>query len=435
MNRETIFALSTPPGTGAVAVIRLSGLRATAALEALSGTLPAPRVTALRTIRHPGSSEMIDRAMVFWHQGPASFTGEDMVEFHTHGSPAVVRSLLSALGSMKGLRLAEPGEFTRRAYLNGKLDLLAAEGLADLVRANTARQQRQALFQASGVAGAVIRDWGSRLRRSLALLEASLDFADDAPDAVELAEGGFMDCVNVRQEILQQLGRASSAERLRSGYRVVLCGPPNSGKSSLFNRLVGDEAAIVTPVAGTTRDLLRADLDVGGLPVILFDSAGIRTTEDAIEAEGVRRALQAADGSDLVVWVSSPDGVHDHLPEFDSSPLWVWNKSDLGVAAPHGHLAVSCVSGDGLEAFRELLAARLEAETGWGEPPVVTRLRHRTLLENAAVALEGIGSAGEPPEVNAERLRACLQAFDELMGKTTPEDILDVVFREFCIGK
>jgi tRNA modification GTPase len=373
--------------------------------------------------------------LVFWHKAPASFTGEDMVEIQTHGSPAVIRLLLDALGSMRGLRLAEPGEFTKRAFLNGKLSLLEAEGLADLVRANTSRQLRQAVFQASGVSGGVIADWGTRVRRSLAFVEAALDFGEDATTADDMALSGLGDAGLVRSEIDAGLVCAAKAERLRDGFSVVLAGPPNSGKSSLFNRLVGHDAAIVTSIAGTTRDLLRADLDFEGIPLTVFDSAGIRSTENLIEREGVRRSMEAVESADLVVWVVAPGVIAHDPPDFDSPPIQVWNKSDLVADPPEGFIALSCISGEGLERLRQAIVARLESETAWGEPPVATRVRHRRLLGQASSALALVETAAEPLEVKAERLRACLAAFDELMGKTTPEDILDVVFREFCIGK
>jgi tRNA modification GTPase len=435
MNRETIFALSTAHGNSGVAVVRLTGPRAARTLGVLTGRLPPPRKTALRTVLDPRSGETIDQCLVFWHQAPASFTGEDLAEIHTHGSPAVVRLLLGVLGSMQGLRPAEPGEFTRRAFLNGKMSLIEAEGLADLVRANTSRQLRQAVFQTSGVAGAIVSDWGKRVRHALAYVEAALDFAEDVEASDDMARSGLHDAGRVRSEIEAGLGRSGKAERLREGFRVLLAGPPNSGKSSLFNRLVGEEAAIVTPLAGTTRDLLRADLELGGIPVSLIDSAGIRSTEDLIEREGVRRSTEAAGFVDVVIWVLAPDGPMQEPPTLDSPPIQVWNKSDLEAKPPDGFIGISCKSGSGLEELRAALVARLESETGWGEPALVTRARHRRLLQDASLALSSVESGEGPLELKAERLRACLAAFDELMGRTTPEDILDVVFREFCIGK
>ena len=437
MSLDTIFALSTPPGSGAVAVVRISGCLARSTLAALAGSLPEPRKTVLRTLHDPISGTALDRALVFWHEGPASFTGEDVSEIHTHGSPAVVKMLLSALGALPGLRLAEPGEFTRRAFLNGRMTLLEAEGLADLVRANTIRQQGLALHQASGAAGVTIEGWRAALRESLAKTEAALDFGEDAPEADVAARNSLSVALKVRNEIAISLRHSEKAHRLRDGFRVVLCGPPNSGKSSLFNRLAGAEMAIVAPTAGTTRDLVRADLDFGGLPVTIVDSAGLRVADDLIEREGMRRSREAARGADLVIWVSSPDssgGSPD--PDIDSAPLWVWNKSDLGFPPPsRASIAVSCYTGLGLDVLRSAIAQRLETETGWGEAPVATRLRHRRRLEAAFAALAVLECSGVALELIAESLRSCLAEFDELVGVTTTDDILDAVFREFCIGK
>lgn len=435
MSHDTIFALSTPPGSGAVAVVRISGRLARSTLVTLAGGLPEPRTTVLRTLHEPVSGSALDRALVFWHAAPASFTGEDVSEIHTHGSPAVVKLLLSVLGSLPGLRLAEPGEFTRRAFLNGKMTLLEAEGLADLVRANTVRQQCLAFHQASGAAGTIVDGWRVALRGALAKIEAALDFSEDVPEADLAARESLSVMLSVRSEIAGSLRRSEKAYQLRDGFRVVLCGPPNSGKSSLFNRLVGTEMAIVAPTAGTTRDLVRADLDFGGLPVTVFDSAGLRVADEMVEREGVRRSREAARGADLVIWVSSIDAPGLPDLDIDSAPLWVWNKSDLGFSPPQPSIAVSSLTGVGLDELRSAIAQRLESETGWGEPPVATRLRHKRRLEQAFEAMAVVERSGMALEVIAESLRSCLDAFDELVGVTTPDDVLDDVFREFCIGK
>lgn len=435
MGAKTIFALSTPAGRGGVAVVRISGPHAAGVLTALCSSLPAPRRTSLRQVRDPATGQLIDDALVFWHEGPGSFTGEDLAEIQVHGSLAVVKLLLAVLARQPGLRLADPGEFARRAFLNGKLTLLQAEGLADIVRSNTVRQLRAAQFQTSGASSATVARWGQAVCRSLAWIEAVLDFSDDVPDGDKAVRSALAEAHQVHGEIRVELTRSVSSQKLREGFKVVLCGPPNSGKSSLFNRLSGAEMAIVDEFAGTTRDLIRAELDFDGVPVTLFDSAGIRSTGDRIEREGVRRALDLVGTADVIVWVDAPDVAAERPDHFDSVPIWIWNKADLGAPAPPGMVAVSCRTGDGLNSLREAIMDRLVAETGWGEPAVATRVRHRAKLEQAAAALAANETPGILLEIVAEHLRACLSAFDELMGRTTPEDILDVVFREFCIGK
>ncbi len=452
--RPTIFALSTPPGRAGVAVLRISG-PATAEVVArlLGGPLPSPRRAQLATLRWPGgegrggeerAGEAIDRGLVLWFPGPGSYTGEDMAELHLHGSRAVVAAALDCLGA-EGLRLAEPGEFTRRAFDNGKLDLSAAEGLADLIDAETEAQRRQALGQALGALAEVTEAWRDRAVAALAHIEAAIDFPDeDLPDAlpaeVRQAVAGL--AAEVADCLAQRGG-----ERLRAGYQVVLLGPPNSGKSSLLNALARRDAAIVSETAGTTRDVIEVHLDLGGYPVTLIDTAGLREAgagpQEAIEREGIRRALARAGAADLQVAVFDATATPEPavLGVLAPEALVVLNKVDLAPAAvgavPSGQetLRLSALTGENLEGLIGAIERRARRALGaGGESPLVTRARHREALEACAAAL-GRGAALAEPELMAEELRGAVQALGRITGRVDVEDVLDLVFRDFCIGK
>lgn len=525
---DTIFALSSGRGPSAVAVIRISGPMAEAALKAVSGRTRTPeaRQAAFARIRHPQTGEPIDEALVLWFPGPRSETGEDVVELQLHGGRAVVASTLAALSAIDGLRPAEAGEFTRRAFENGKLDLTAVEGLADLVMAETETQRRQAYRQMKGALGARAEEWRRKLIDALALVEAGIDFSDEGDVPKNLAAPAQEVARGLAAEIAGALADSRRGERLREGMVVAIAGPPNAGKSTLLNRIARREAAIVSPYAGTTRDVIEVHLDLDGYPVTLLDTAGIRETDDPVEMEGVRRARERAAAADLVLWVvdaSAPvpaGGAAARVPSAGVSPggeqhaaraaassgqtaegdsgeaaeatvkteelaltpsqaIWlVQNKIDLisgaaerselgeqskqrteGLFQPNEQLTgmvnrslneknesgyhtyefkfrLSAVSGEG---FGTLLAALAERAAKWlgGEPALVTRERHRIALERTKEALEHAASPelAERDDLIAEELRTAATSLGRLTGRVDVEDILDVIFRDFCVGK
>ncbi|MCK8786036.1 tRNA uridine-5-carboxymethylaminomethyl(34) synthesis GTPase MnmE [Roseomonas sp. NAR14] len=435
---RTIFALATGAARAAVAVLRLSGPGSGPALERLAGRRPAPRLATLRRLRDPDTGEVLDQALLLWFPGPRSYTGEDAAELHLHGGPAVVAGVAAALGRL-GLRQAEPGEFTRRAFLNGRMDLTAAEGIADLVAAETPAQRRQALRQAEGGLAALYDGWTVRLTRLLARQEAAIEFVEeDLPadlDALVLAEAAAL-----RGDIAAHLDDGGRGERLRDGVEVAIVGAPNAGKSSLLNALAGREAAIVSARAGTTRDVVEVRLELAGVPVTLADTAGLREAADEIEAEGIRRALERAGRADLVLAVFAADRAPDAetLAQCRDGALAVASKTDLAAAPDRlGGLVpvgVSARTGEGLSALRARLEARVREIAGLGEAPALTRPRHRAAL-GEAVAWLAEAEAAALPEVRAEALRAALRALGRLTGRVGVEAVLDSVFREFCIGK
>ncbi|GGC26680.1 tRNA modification GTPase MnmE [Siccirubricoccus deserti] len=438
MDHPAIFALASGVGRAAVAVVRVSGAGTPGILQALAGGLPEPRLATLRRLRHPGSGETLDRALVLWFPGPASYTGEDSAELHLHGGPAVIAGVAEALVAA-GARPAEPGEFTRRAFLNGKLDLTAAEGIADLIDAETAAQRRQALRQAGGALATLYGGWATRLTALLARQEAFIEFEDeDLPagldDAVALAAAGL------RAEILTHLADGQRGERLREGLEVAILGAPNAGKSSLLNALAGREAAIVSARAGTTRDVVEVRLDLGGVPVTLADTAGLREAADEIEAEGVRRARRRAEDADLIIAVFAADQAPDAetLAWVRPGTLVLANKTDLA-AAPvmiggQPALGLSLRSEEGLAALRQRLAEEAATRAGLAAEAVLTRPRHRAALAEAAGWLAELETA-PLPELRAEALRAALRALGRITGQVGVEAVLDAVFGEFCIGK
>jgi tRNA modification GTPase len=425
---ETIFALSTARGRAAIAVIRVSGPAAGQALTMLAGPLPAPRRAALRSLR--ADDEVIDQALVLWFPGPASETGEDLAEFQVHGGPAVVGGVLDGLAQIPGCRLAEPGEFTRRAFLAGKLDLTGVEGLADLIAAETAVQRRQAMAQMDGQTARSVADWAARSLRSLAYAEAAIDFADE-----ELPGDLMAGVQEVAREIALEIGSTLAdgrrGERIRDGLSIALIGPPNTGKSSLLNCLAGREAAIVSSQAGTTRDVIEVHLDLAGYPVILADTAGLREAQDPIEAEGIRRAQARAGAADLKILVlDSADVSRETWPAHD---LLVWNKCDLAPAPDNGGIAVSARTGTGIDDLLTACAARAADLLG-GPAPIVTRARHREALVTAAAAFDRAANGTEPALI-AEDLRSAVRSLGRITGRVDVEDLLDVIFRDFCIGK
>jgi tRNA modification GTPase len=431
---DTIFAVASGDGRAAVAVLRLSGPRTGALLDRMCGHRPAPRVAALRTVRD-ADGEVLDRALVVWFPGPASYTGEDCGELQLHGGRAVVEGAADALAALGG-RPAEPGEFTRRAFLNGRMDLIEAEAVADLVEAETSAQRRQALRQLSGALGELYRGWSDRLTRLLARQEALIDFPDeDLPPEVEAAN--LVELAALHGEIAAHLDDGRRGERLREGLVFAIAGAPNVGKSTLLNALAGRDAAIVSPHAGTTRDVLEVRVVLGGVPVTLLDTAGLRETSDPVEAEGVRRALARAADADLRVIVR--DGMRDEVRDgMEVAPgagqIVVANKADLGTSAGAADLVISALTGDGMAALRARLALEARRLTGAGGPPALTRARHRAALSEAAARLAD-AVAAPLPELRGEDLRSALSALGRITGRVGAEAVLDAVFSQFCIGK
>ena len=434
MNGETIFALATPPGRSAVAVVRLSGPATADALRSLTRRAPPPpRRASLRTLRD-GAGEALDSALVLWTPGPASYTGEDAAELHLHGGPAVVAAVLGALAA-SGLRAAAPGEFTRRAFANSRLDLAEAEGVADLVDAETDAQRRQALAQLGGALAARQAQWRSWLVEAAAQLEAAVDFPDEDLPA-QVAARAAPPLHRLRADLLAGIDDRRG-ERVRDGFRIALLGAPNAGKSSLLNALAGREAAIVTSVPGTTRDVVEVVLDLAGRRVVLADTAGLRDTDDLIEAEGVRRARAWAAAADLRLWVVEPGASLQAPPEVQPGDLHVRSKADLAATGEDGSaLSVSVVRPGGLDALRQELVQRVEAETCGDAPVTVTRIRHREALAAALVEVDrALADAPRAPELAAEGVRRAARALGRLTGEIDADAVLDEVFASFCIGK
>ncbi len=453
MPAETIYAPSTAPGPAGLAVIRLSGPQAGAALTALTGkalphALPRPRVATRATLRD-AAGEALDDALVLWFPGPGSFTGEDVAELHIHGGRAVLAAILKALAEIPGLRLAEPGEFSRRAFEHGKLDLTAAEGIADLIHAETEAQRRQGLRQMQGELGRLYEGWRAALMRALAHLEADIDFPDeDLPEGVAAAVRP--EITVLRNAIADHLADNRRGERLREGVAVVILGPPNAGKSSLLNRLARREAAIVSDIAGTTRDIIEVRLDLGGYPVLLADTAGLRDSADRIESEGVRRALARAAEADLKLilldatqWAGSGLVIPPDIAALiDADTLLIANKTDLAPlpagAAYAGRpvLPLSAETGAGLDAVLAALEKEVAARYGLTGSAQLTRARHREALTACLAALDRFLAGGAPDaELAAEDIRLAARSLGRITGRVGVEDMLDIVFRDFCIGK
>ncbi|XP_037325502.2 tRNA modification GTPase GTPBP3, mitochondrial [Pungitius pungitius] len=476
---ETIFALSSGHGRCGVAVVRASGPASATALKCmtgLSGNLPPPRTALLRSITDPQSKEVLDRGLVLWFPAPHSFTGEDSVEFHIHGGPAVITAVLHALGSVPGMRPAEAGEFTRRAFQAGKLGLTEVEGLGDLIHAETEAQRRQALRQMSGELGRLYRDWTHQVKRCLAHVEAFIDFSED-----ELIEDGVLDKVDqwvcdLQAEMERHLQDERRGERLRSGVQVVIAGATNAGKSSLLNALCQRPAAIVSPIAGTTRDVVETALDIGGFPVLLSDTAGLRESPDLVEREGVRRARERVQQADLTLVVvdctllpsdakkiatflqghlssvlpTQPEQPETVFPE--DRFLLVLNKRDL---LPEGNglkldrelrlvsglppvCQISCITTEGLQDFLAVL--HNSVRTLCGNPlscaPTLTQARHRAHLQQCSAALAQYQRYRDIDlALAAEAVRLALMSLARITGRVGAEEILDIIFKDFCIGK
>jgi tRNA modification GTPase len=536
--RETIYALSSGRPPAAIAVVRISGPRAGAALKALTGRIPDPRKAALARVRGR-DGEIVDQALALWFPGPQSETGEDVAELQLHGGHAVVAAVFAALAQIDGLRPAEAGEFTRRAFENGKLDLTAVEGLADLVMAETEGQRRQAFRQMTGALRDRAENWRTQLIQALALVEARIDFSDEADVPQDLVTPALQIARSLEGDIASVLAEGNRGERLREGFVVAIAGPPNAGKSTLLNRIAKREAAIVSPYAGTTRDVIEVHLDLGGLPVTFLDTAGIRETDDPVEREGVCRARERAAGADLILWIveagetSRPDeagngmrpdvagnascssddagnigrspsagagitsrspggretGGVTHLPsdvgvllskESELTPVWLirnkidlqqWliqrnehsvqqegksepsvrvnrplrnmvnkgltGKSEIGFIFNECEFGVSARTGEGFDVLLNALARHAEKFLAGAESAVVTRERHRRTLQDALTALRRalVPDLSNREDLLAEELRLAGRALGRLTGRVDVDDVLDVIFRDFCIGK
>jgi tRNA modification GTPase len=439
MANDTIFAMVTAPGRAAVAICRVSGPCTREALARLAGGVPAPRHAQLARLLHPESGEAIDDGLVLFFPAPRSYTGEDCAELQVHGGIAISRALVDVLGSM-GLRPAGPGEFTRRAFLNDKLDLAQAEGVADLVDAETEFQRRQALRQLEGHLSRQVEEWRRGLISLGALVEAELDFADEGDVGVLITKNIIAEVIQLRNQMHQALRSAHNAERTRDGLRVVIAGAPNAGKSTLLNALARRDVAIVSQHPGTTRDALEVRLDLGGYPMMMTDTAGLRESADPVERIGVDRAFARAEAADLVLWLVEPGSDAVTPPGF-AGPVTVWTvatKCDIGAPVPTlAKLAISAATGAGLDRLEDALE-RFAGETLeiGGEVPALTRERHRQAMTTACEALGRIvESSSLPPEIVAEEIRVAQQAVGRIAGRVDVEDVLGEIFGRFCIGK
>ena len=463
--RDTIFALSTGQGAAAIAVIRISGPRAGDALRSLTGrNLPEARKAVVRSIRDPETGEVVDEALVLWFPGPGSFTGEDSAELHVHGSPAVVRRVLGILQGMPGLRLAEAGEFTRRAFENGRLSLHEVEGLADLVKAETEMQRRQALLAARGKGRETFERWREDLIHVLSRLEAAIDFCEEEDIAEQALEGIDAKLEALNAALKKALAEAEGGQRVREGFTVVIAGPRNAGKSSLLNALARRDVAIVSRLAGTTRDVIEVQLDIGGLPVTLVDTAGLSAWPDRdddgdrnadneggtdeplshedIERIGQERAREVLERADLVLWLSAPDVEGIDVPHMDSETIRVLNKADLIDSDAERNrqewdVVISAKTGTGLRTLEERIGASLRDRFVLEAPSLITRARQKQALEEALARLDQAREDLKAGllELAAENVRLTVRALERLIGRVDVEDLLDSIFSEFCIGK
>jgi tRNA modification GTPase len=424
---ETIFALSSGSPPAAIAVVRVSGPRAAEALRALAGRLPEPRRAGTATLKHPATGDELDRALILHFPGPQTATGEDVAELHLHGGRAVVAGVLAALGTVEGLRQALPGEFTRRAFENGRIDLAEAEGLADLLSAETESQRRAALSLAGGALSRQVEEWRRRLLSVSASLEADIDHSDEDHVSTSFEPNWNNNVSKLSQEVKSVLLKPTT-ERLKEGLRVVISGPPNAGKSTLLNALAGREAAITSAIAGTTRDSVEAPTAIGGTPFLLIDTAGLRDSGDEIEAIGIGRARAHLAAADLVLWLGEPE----KSPQA-TNVLVVQAKADIHPSDPSVGLPFSAKTGQGMD---ELVARLIQRgrELLPGEGEVAVNARHRAALADCLLHLEEAQSATDPL-IAAEALRQARTALDRVTGRAGVEDMLDALFSRFCIGK
>lgn len=434
MSSDTIYALSSGALPSGVAVVRLSGTGSFDACARIAGKVPERRRASVLTLRN-GDGAPIDTALVLAFQGPYSFTGEDSIEFHLHGGRAVVRAMLDRLAMMPGLRHAEAGEFTRRAFENGKLDLVEAEGLSDMIAAETEMQRRLAMEQASGGLSALYESWAQGLTHARAMIEAELDFSDEEDIPGSVSATIWTSVARIASDIETHLAGSRAGEIIRDGYRVVIAGPPNAGKSSLLNALARREVAIVTDIAGTTRDVLEVHLDLGGYAVRLCDTAGLRESDDIVEAEGVRRARALLDKADLVLSLAD---IHSGMkPEaFDGDCLRIGTKADHGETAPGFDHLISSKTGVGIDRLVDAVRQKLKNRLTGASLSLPVRDRQVSYLREAHAHIEAaLAMRDHSPEIPAESLRAAAVSLGRITGRVDVEDLLDVIFSSFCVGK
>ncbi|MGH6908206.1 MAG: tRNA uridine-5-carboxymethylaminomethyl(34) synthesis GTPase MnmE [Aestuariivirga sp.] len=439
---DTIYAVSSGAGKAGIAVIRVSGGGAAEAITGMTGSLPGPRRAVLATIRNPGTGEVLDRGIVLWLPGPQSVTGEDVAEFHVHGSAAVISGVFAAFGRYGNMRPAEPGEFTRRAFANGRMDLVEAEGLADLLSARTPKQRQQAIYHLMGAASSIYEDWRLKLLGILARVEAAVDFADEEGVAETALANVRGDIALLAGEMAAALDSVDRAAAIRQGIKVVLAGLPNTGKSSLLNALARREAAIVSSRPGTTRDVIEVEVEIEGLAVVLTDTAGLREhSPDEIETIGIARTRRELDGADLVVWVSSPDVEGSDMPWSGVEPaLRVLNKMDLIEAGSGlfnmGAIAISAQSGAGVPEMLAELGRLVRAKYGQAEHGAIVRDRQKhAVAESIRYLNESMSHDASQLELAAEDLRKAAHSLARITGRIDVEDLLSAIFSEFCIGK
>lgn len=432
-DKAVIFAPATGMGRAAVTIVRVSGSGTRGVLETLCGRVPQPRRASLMILRDPANGNILDRTLVLWFPGPSSFTGEDMAELQCHGGRSVVTAVLGALDRLPQCRPAEAGEFTSRALLNGRMTLDQVEGLADLIDAETEAQRRQALRSLEGETGRAVQRWREEIITAMALMEAAIDFSDESDVSDKVIADGLRMAESIRDQIESELRKPQRPERLRDGYRIVLAGPPNAGKSTLLNRLARRDAAIVSPMAGTTRDVIEVHLDLGGYPVLLIDTAGLRESEDAVEREGIKRTQARIADADLVLWLQAPGG--EACPFEGPNVLVLGTKADLGEA--EATMSVSATTGAGIDALLALLQERAERVFASGEGVLITRERHRAALQEVLLCLDRAleGDAEGATELVAEDLRLAARALGRITGEVDVEEVLDRLFSGFCIGK
>lgn len=445
MTIDTIFALSSGFGRAALAVLRLSGPHVRDILLAMLGQVPAPRHATLAAFKNASSGEIIDRGLALFFPAPASFTGEDCAEFHCHGGPAVVAAMLRTLESFEGVRPAEAGEFSRQAFENGKFDLTEVEGLADLIDAETEAQRRQALRQTQGELGRKVVEWRKLLLDASAHIEAEIDFGEEADVSALVRQEILGTIASLVDALRRELAAASAGERLREGLVVVIAGPPNAGKSTLLNALARREAAIVSPIPGTTRDAIEVHLDLAGLPLTLIDTAGLRDSEDPVEAIGIERTKVRAAQADLILWLSVAAAPEAPAAFGKGIEIWpVFTKMDqferTGLQAELGSrdgFSLSAATGENMDLLLARLTEFAKSATGGGQGALLTRARHRRSMAAALVALEKAREEHlrETPELLAEDLRCAIRALESLIGKIDVEDVLGEIFSRFCIGK
>jgi tRNA modification GTPase len=437
MSAKTIYALATGAGRSAIAVIRISGEKTRVLLESAAGGVPAPREARLTRFVDPHTGEALDQGLLLWFPGPHSPTGEDYAEFQIHGGRAVIDAFLTVLNGFPGLREAEPGEFARRGFASGKLDLSQVEALADLIDSQTEFQRRQALRVMGGGLRSRVEAWRATIVQSLALVEAELDFADEEDVSVAAAAGLDRLLGPIRADMQEMLRQAPASERLRDGFVVFILGPPNAGKSTLLNALARRDIAIVSDIPGTTRDLLEAHLDIGGMPVIFVDTAGLREASEEIEKLGVSRTMERAQQADLLLWLS--EGGADRVPAAaafsdEIEILHVSTKADK-IAAPSGWIGISARTGAGLDQLFDKIFLRAKERFGDGASSVLLRQRHRDAVRAAALQLDEAQAPEKPLEIVADDLRAAGRALGRIVGSVDVEQVLDAIFSQFCIGK